>query len=340
MAAIDSEILTQLNVQANPQSTKQLATLWGGLGTIVLLKYPSPSPPIVLKRVNLPSCASSSLSVGDARKIQSYHVESSFYSTAFPSKLADQNCSTPRPVGTLTTSSHLYIAMSHIPGSSCYSSIDLAKYLARFHSVGFLHGADSLVQEHGLQPQGSFWYLDTRLSELAGVRSGKPNSKTLSTRVKAAATAIDFFLKSPSALQTILHGDAKSANMFENGDAVASCDFQYCGKGSCARDLAYALGCGGDGGFDVYDEFINAYCEELSHAGVPDVSSPAFKKSLHTAMQFACADLYRWMLGWGMWGDSDGFERVTSKLLDALDGGKQLASEKAYAVAVERLMIN
>ena len=51
-------------------------------------------------------------------------------------------------------------------------------------------------------------------------------------------------------------------------------------------------------------------------------------------LELAVADYYRFMCGWGYWGNSSWAEAKATRCLDRIDGGKILPSEEAYTRAV------
>ncbi|KAK7230832.1 phosphotransferase [Aureococcus anophagefferens] len=109
--------------------------------------------------------------------------------------------------------------------------------LAKLHALFWGAEADAAVAG-GLAAQGEYWYLDTRPDEHAAMPT-----KGWEGRLRLAARAIDDRLKSDSS-QTIVHGDAKSANIIFAADGEPLFyDFQYVGKACCAKDLAYCLCC-------------------------------------------------------------------------------------------------
>ena len=116
--------------------------------------------------------------------------------------------------------------------------------------------ADAAVAS-GLNPQGTYWYLDTRPDEY-----NKMPTDGWEGRLKLAAKAIDERLKDDPH-QTIVHGDAKNANMYFNpgggGDEtprVSVYDFQYCGKANPMKDLAYLVTCSASKEMDVGDAVL------------------------------------------------------------------------------------
>ena len=115
-------------------------------------------------------------------------------------------------------------------------------------------------------------------------------------------------------------------------DKIAMYDFQYCGKGTPTRDLAYFLCSSCDE--DWEEELVLYYFEQLkdllNRQGITPPSFNHFKQSLDLAF----CDFYRFLCGWGEWGyDVKG--KVLS-LLQCLDGGKALGTEQAYNEAIKK----
>ena len=90
---------------------------------------------------------------------------------------------------------------------------------------------------------------------------------------------------------------------------VTLVDFQYVGRSCCAKDLAYLFVCGMDVDDDFEErqeaEMLGLYIEELKANGVRsndhgDCTLPTID-GLRDALDLAYCDLYRWMLGWGVW---------------------------------------
>lgn len=249
----------------------------------------------------------------------------------------------------------LIIAMSYVEESSFadrpLSNSDavraVLRWLAAFHaSYWGTDKVNDIVESAGLQPQGSYWYLDTRPDEYDAMpRTGWQG------RLKRAARAIDSRLKRDP-LQCLIHGDVKEANVLYSVDTnaaktsditpslsavatmatVTMCDFQYCGKGPPTKDLAYFL-CSSA---NVIDEVaaVEYYLEQLTMRLTSDVEVPSLDE-LQESLDIAFCDFYRFMSGWGFWG-SGGEDRVKA-VLNRLDGGKDLGSEEFYDEAMKRV---
>lgn len=93
----------------------------------------------------------------------------------------------------------------------------------------------------------------------------------------------------------------------EDGQFMKFVDFQYIGRGPPSKDLAYFFVCG----MDCEDDFeqcrekdlVEFYINELASSGVDASLLPSFDE-LMKSLDIAYCDLYRWMCGWGVWGNS------------------------------------
>lgn len=92
------------------------------------------------------------------------------------------------------------------------------------------------------------------------------------------------------------------------------------GKACPAKDLAYLFCCG----MDVEDDFVERQEQELMHlyieeleangVGAENTAPLPTVEDLEVALDLSYCDLYRWMLGWGVWGNGFLQERVESVL--------------------------
>jgi hypothetical protein len=260
-------------------------------------------------------------SFGGRRKAASYTVEAHFYEAYATDLIDNHGLHLPRPYLVECNGNRITICMSKLEraeGSGADKAVVV--WLAKLHAATWGHDAE------GLQPVGSYWYLDTRPDEHASMpRNGWQG------RLKRAARAIDSRLKRDP-MQCIIHGDAKEANiLWCNDGEVAMCDFQYCGKGPPTRDLAYFLCTSTDP--DEEDALLLLYYEELIKS-LPDTVTRPSLEQVKESLELAYCDYARFMSGWGFWGN-DVSKRVV-KLLKRLDGGVDLGSDEAYEEAVLR----
>jgi Phosphotransferase enzyme family len=238
-------------------------------------------------------------SMGGHRKATSYKVEAHFYYLYAINVINDHGLQLPRPHYVEHNGDRTTICMSKLERSSSHSSgesiaADIA-WLAKLHAATWGHDAE------GLQPIGSYWYLDTRPDEHASMPC-----KEWQGRLKRAARAIDSRLQRDP-MQCIIHGDAKETNMLWCNGEMAMCDFQYCGKGPPTRDLAYFLCTSTDS--DEEAALLHIYYEELTKR-LPDAATKPSLGQLNESLELAYCDFVRFMSGWGFWGN-DVSQRVT-----------------------------
>lgn len=332
-----TEALAYFQECINPGTTKvqvtSLCRLWAGMGHIYRVSSSSASSSankqddkLIVKHVTPPS----QKSFGDVRKTKSYLVEAQFYQHVAKDVLA-AGIGVPTPFKVIVNKDddEVTICMSELQGrpfSSRSHTHAVLTWLANFHALYWGHEAvDKVVSSFGLHEVGSYWHLDTRPDEHADM-----SAKGLSGRLKRAARAIDERLKSDQAMQCLVHGDVKDANILlpDQGQAFLY-DFQYVGKSPPTRDLAYFFASSVDESLDP-DELLAFYLEALSKR----LSNPPSFQALKDSLDLAYCDYYRFMCGWGFWGDSDLESRVKA-VMDRLDGG-QMLQESEYYDAIRR----
>mmetsp|Transcript_8931 Transcript_8931/g.18923 ORF Transcript_8931/g.18923 Transcript_8931/m.18923 type:complete len:357 (-) Transcript_8931:220-1290(-) len=319
----------------SPSSTtkiksKNVCRLWGGKGYVYELSVPSHDVSIIVKRV---SPVTGRLSLGDRRKADSYQVEANFYDKLAPHLIDNRGLNIPRPLYVERgAGDEVIICMKKLRGREAYIDQDetraVLRWLATLHAATWGDLADEAVDEHGLQPVGTYWHLDTRPDEHMSMRRNGWQG-----RLRRAARAIDARLKRDK-MQCCVHGDAKDANMLfheEGGETqVSMYDFQYCGKGPPTKDLAYFLCVAAH---DNDQDYVDYYHEALIERLAPNIEKPSLK-DLNESLQLAYCDWGRFMCGWGFWGADLTSEIIA--VLDKLDNGKDLGSEEAYDEAVRR----
>ncbi len=357
-----------------------LCSLWAGMGHIYKVHVPCTSGKqsgtgrsksssnknknnnqamltLIVKHIVLPTNTNQSLS--NQRKTDSYFVEANFYEKLVPMLISQYKISVPVPYLIQRPSSEapiskkaqnkndIVIAMSYVENdrSQRYSRRQqrdaVLTWLAHFHAVFWgSQNAETAVSTYGLQPEGSYWYLNTRPEE----HDSMPSTGWIG-RLKTAARAIADYLQHRDIYQCIIHGDAKEANiLYACENSICSnevccqatfCDYQYCGKGSLTKDLVYYLMRFDDKDDDNMDEAIEFYLQQLKERLPPDVSAPTLQ-DLQISMPLAYCDLYRFMIGWGNWGSNNRPNRRVTNLLNQLDNGILLHSEEAYDTALRR----
>uniref|UniRef100_A0A7S4V5Q2 CHK kinase-like domain-containing protein n=1 Tax=Ditylum brightwellii TaxID=49249 RepID=A0A7S4V5Q2_9STRA len=288
--------------------TKSIARLWAGMGSIVQIEC-NDSIVVIAKRI---SCRNPT-SFGDKRKAASYVVECNFYSN-YSHELCDTICCDGLHCED-DGSGNITILMTPLPnptvhylcGENAYAAL---RSVARLHAHFWGERSSEAVSTGGLAPQGSYWYLDTRPDEYNSMSRRGTEGK-----LRSAAKDIDEKLKAHP-YQTCLHGDLKSCNMSLSSDPryVTFVDFQYIGRGCAAKDLAYLFVCGMDLDDDfenvLEEKFLKFYIEELASNGLDSSSPLPTFDGLKEALDLAYCDLYRWMCGWGVWGNGFLGDRV------------------------------
>lgn len=317
-----------------------LADVWGGMGSIQRITVRLRSGrelSFVAKLISMPQCVSE----GDKRKRDSYVVEANFYELGCAVQLQQAGVDCPQPllVERSDDDTRITLCMSELEGQQTgYMSerhMDAAlAWLARLHGMYWGCRADEAVSRGGLQPQGCYWYLDTRRQEYERM----PDDGWMG-RLRLAATGLDARLKA-DCMQAVVHGDAKPANMLfrihEGVMRVGYCDFQYTGKACPAKDLAYCL-LGADDrslGDERLLAYLTRYLELLAPVLTAHGDEAPTLRQLHASYCLAMCDFARWMAGWGWCGMESTMRRLCSPVLDQIDGGTALASEAAYQEAI------
>lgn len=255
--------------------------LWGGMGAVLEVLAQTASgatATVIVKHIEVPSYAA--LSFGDERKRLSYQCEAKFFETTAAELRTVAGCHVP--AGLLVDQSDdgfkLNIVMSRLPKRntpkplpkpedtsggrqqgefssesdepdntntelSADETASAVDFIARLHGHTWGCSRAEAFVARGLQPQGSYWYLDTRLDEWEAMPQ-----RGWEGRLRRAARAIDQCL-AEGMHQCIVHGDTKADNMiFDDAATVSMCDFQYCGRANPMKDLAYLLCCASESG--------------------------------------------------------------------------------------------
>jgi aminoglycoside phosphotransferase (APT) family kinase protein len=125
--------------------------------------------------------------------------------------------------------------------------------------------------------------------------------------------------------QTLVHGDFKSENILlsADGSAAAAYDFQYCGAGLGAKDVAYLFCSSLDA--DVLQRHEQAllahyHARLLGHLARLGRGGEGYTAEvLQRHYELALLDYCRHMAGWGWWGNA-GWARARARAL--LQGGR------------------
>jgi hypothetical protein len=297
------QLLTELKRLLNDHDiviTEEVQSLWSGYGQIVRCFSPKNKTSYIVKTI-VPDNATNhprgwNTSVSHQRKLKSYQIESNFYQNY--AQLTDKHCKVPTLIDTAATDTYTLLVMEDLDFSGYEHRIENAnwntlsiaiRWLAYFHAKFMGSNANTLW------PIGTYWHLATRQDELEAMPDGV---------FKANAKAIDDALNNAK-FQTLVHGDAKFANLcfHTNNTEVAAVDFQYIGRGSGVKDLAYLAGsCLGQQGLGEFGEAIlKTYLENIEEALVNykvDVKFDELADETKKLYPIAWADFYRFLLGW------------------------------------------
>ncbi|KAG2500330.1 hypothetical protein HYH03_001906 [Edaphochlamys debaryana] len=298
---------------------RQLQSLWAGYGSVsaltVQLQGQSRAEQLIAKEVRPPRDSG----VGHERKVKSYEVEAAFYSAVAPGLLEATGLGLPRPVaveggvrGQVAGQPGLTLVLSDLRPEfpqGAPGSLDLQQarvvldWLAAYHARFW-----ERPTPEGLQPQGTYWYLDTRREEYG--RMGRQWAD-----LKAVAEKLDERLKAGGSQEfmTVVHGDTKGENILfsEDYSRCALYDFQYTGRSYGVRDVAYLLTSSVDSS-DLergYEGLMDHYHKQLSsqlsrqHGASGSAAAARYTPAVMRAhMDLALLDYVRFMAGWGMWG--------------------------------------
>jgi Ecdysteroid kinase-like family len=330
---LDQDIVQDVVSRKRKLTISKICRLWAGMGFIYKISIDD-SEVLVVKHVAPPS--SGEQSFGDQRKSHSYQVEANFYEHVAPEVSSIVEMPIPFFVERGPGNKEITVCMSMLHGSwiETSSAPDVhgtLRWLAHFHASYWGDDAISeLLKKANLQKTGSYWHLDTRPEEHEGM-----SNRGLQGRLKRAARAIDECLKRDP-MQCLIHGDPKEANVMrlENGSGsrIAMYDFQYCGKGTPTRDLAYFL-CSSCPAAQE-SELVNYYYEQLTNELLRQGNkTPPDLQHFQKSLELAFCDFDRFLCGWGQWGYD--LKNKTVATLQRIDGGMDLGSENAYRQAVQ-----
>ncbi|KAL4774262.1 hypothetical protein BDW60DRAFT_168238 [Aspergillus nidulans var. acristatus] len=189
----------------------------------------------------------------------------------------------------------------------------------------------------GLWLNGGYTYLATRRKEYASLVQDSDSewSKALCTPLEGSSLSVAemvalFLAPCGRPLESYIHGDVKSENLFttSDGEGVAFFDFQYVGLGLGVCDLAKLFTCSVPLHMLVADEYLpeqlmmgdgerqllDAYRTSLLRSKGPGFYEwSTFKRHWETAL----VDWCRFQASWGFWGNTEWLEaRVRSILSD------------------------
>jgi hypothetical protein len=317
------------------KSHSHLATLWSNFGTICRLVLRSEPRSLILKFIDPPV---DTRSEGHLRKTISYRDERYFYehlATRLPGHvivaknypvepasgetslvLEDLNHPLTMPRRTDLDEEQAKVVLRWLAGSYPASGE------GRRHP-GHTAARDPLVTA-GVWRHGRYWYLDTRSEDHAAVR-GDPHYGFLAD--VAVHRAAEHLADAARPGRTLLHGDAKGANIMFSRD-VGKCalyDFQYCGKGLAVVDVVYFLATSIDGDVMHDDECADDLLETQYRELVDHVTRAGGSMAGYTAelqdLEMAMVDWFWFQAGWGFWGNSWVSGVRVKDILRRMDGG-------------------
>jgi hypothetical protein len=278
--------------------------LWSGYGEIrrATLSGPGASDrAVVLKYVVPPAAAVAQQDAAGARshrrKLRSYRVEQAFYRD-FAARCGEA-CRVPAPIHVSAEQGSVLFVLEDLDAAGFglrrnrSSDSELRAclgWLAAFHAT-FLHELPE-----ALWKVGSYWHLATRPDELQALGDRE---------LRRAAVGLDQRLNR-ARFKTLIHGDAKLQNFCFAAQAsgVAAVDFQYVGGGVGVKDVAYFLSsCLASERLQNeaeahLDEYFSMLARALQEREVPIQEISALICEWRGLYPVACADFYRFLLGW------------------------------------------
>nr|WP_233267278.1 ecdysteroid 22-kinase family protein [Paraglaciecola sp. L3A3] len=296
------------NLLNDPEVKKLQAvqSLWSGYGEIGRYFSPKLNTSVIVKSIQPPAEINHPRGwhsqASHQRKLKSYQVEANFYQhyaihcddfCTVPKLIASSfNDESTKQVKLMILEDLDQIGFAGRKTQASLQDIKAAiKWLAYFHAKFLNTDADDLW------PIGTYWHLATRKDELVVMTN---------CDLKEAASKIDLLLNQ-AIYQTLVHGDAKLANLCfaepAKSNAIAAVDFQYVGKGAGVKDLVYFLGsCLPEQNLFTYapgllDEYFSQLKQAISEYKI-DVAFAKLETEWRYLYAFAWADFHRFMLGW------------------------------------------
>lgn len=324
-----SSYLSELLNRPVSVSSRKIASLWAGYGSVIGLKVVEGTTrsvavedDYIAKLVSPPKGAG----VSHQRKLRSYEVESAFYRHCAGGVLECTSCAIPRPlmIDTNAGTSFLFILSNLAAQFSVVPDVlDLEQsksalqWLAGFHAFFW-----ESIPDVGLWDEGTYWHLATRKSEHAAIPRQWQQLKEVAGMVDEKLKGSDVGGNSLGNYRTLVHGDFKSENLlFSHTNVCAAFDFQYCGEGYGTKDVAYLLCSSVDETIlQKHDQELLAYYFEHLHNQLRAQQKDAPGYTWETMMlhyKLSLIDYARFMAGWGWWGNVSWCQdRVRSYLKD------------------------
>ncbi len=310
-----TSIILQSTGASSMYEKEMIQELWSGYGRIMRIGLENASTKsVVVKHVQMPINNNHprgwNSDIGHQRKLKSYQVETTWYSSYSKQSAARL----PQCLALETKDDEVLIVMEDLDEKG----FDLRKrsvnweeikacleWLAKFHAsyIGSI--------PNGLWEVGTYWHLATRPHELAILDDHK---------LKEAATLIDEKLNACT-YKTFVHGDAKLANFcFSRSGEVVGLDFQYVGGGCGMKDVAYFIGsCLDEKDCERLEEqILDTYFNYLQCA-LP-VRNEALEKEWRSLYRVAWADFHRFLKGWspGHRKINSYSERITAEVINTI----------------------
>lgn len=282
--------------------TEKVQSLWSDYGAIIRCFSPKLNKSVIVKYISPPQEDKRqhprgwNTSTSHERKLTSYKMELAFYQRL--AQKVNTECFVPQLIAFTEAAETSVLIMQDLDNlgytrrateNDIESVKQGIKWLAHFHACYMTEQADFLW------PQGGYWHLSTRQDEW----NCMPESS-----LKNKAKLIDNILKSAQ-FKTVLHGDAKLANMCFHAEnkQVAAVDFQYVGQGAGVIDLAYFVGSAleQDELYFYHKILLDFYLEQLFSALDKQQwqgNLVALEQEYRRLYSFAWADFYRFLVGW------------------------------------------
>lgn len=268
----------------------RLQRLWRGYGEVRRVHLEGASvPSVVVKHVRPPPAPPRDHD--HARKLRSYAVETAWYrehADRLPSDIR-----VPRLFAARDRGDERWLVLE---------DLDAAGFPERrrdlgdddmLQTLGWLAGLHATflgAPPPGVWDRGTYWHLQTRPAELARMAPGP---------LRDAAGALDQTLRD-ARFQTLVHGDAKPANLCFGRAGVAALDFQYVGGGPGIVDVAYLLSCKPPRWrARSTDRALAAYFAALRPRLPGGVDADALEAEWRDLYDIAWADFARFLAGWG-----------------------------------------
>lgn len=331
--------ILQLTQADSIARTELIQPLWNHYGTLsrVILEG-GESPSVIVKHIKIPDHSGHPKgfvsSISRARKVRSYQVETHWY--RHQNQRMPASAPTPRCLGAFDEDGELFLLLEDLAtrgfdqvlsSASGTAITTVLHWLAHFHAR-FL---DDSAQ--GLWPCGTYWHLSTRPEELDNIEG---------TRVHSFASLLDARLRCDG-FPTLVHGDAKLANFLfsEDRTRVAAVDFQYVGRGSAMKDVAYFIGSCLPGAEceNREPELLDVYFSALRVCLPAERDAAALEAEWRSLYPLAWADFHRFMAGWspGHRKLTDYSDVTTERALDQITG-ELLSAARGACLAAGRFI--